>query len=96
MTCSAKLNLVNYAEAPRRWSGMFGDMGHMEQVTHCEFRGQSMGASFRVTKGVYVHPGTFRGKSVESKSMEPHGLRSAGRHDEAHLSTSRAARRASG
>ena len=49
---------------------MFGDMGHMEQVTHREFRGQSMGASFRVTKGVYVHPGTFRGKSVESKSME--------------------------
>ncbi len=49
---------------------MFSDVGYMEQVTHREFRGQSMGASFRVAKGVYVRPGTFRGKSVETKSME--------------------------
>ena len=49
---------------------MFRNVGYMEQVTRREFRGQSMGASFRVAKGVYVRPGTFRGKSVETKSME--------------------------
>ena len=49
---------------------MFSDVGYMEQVTRREFRGQSMGASFRVAKGVYVRPGTFRGRSVSTTSME--------------------------
>ena len=49
---------------------VFNDVGYMEQVTRREFQGQSMGMSFRVAKGVYVRPGTFRGRAVESSSME--------------------------
>ena len=49
---------------------MFGNVGYMEQITSREFRGQSMGMSLRVAKGVYVRPGTFRGKSVSTTSME--------------------------
>ena len=49
---------------------VFTDVGYMEQVTSREFRGSSMGASFRVAKGVYVRPSSFSGRSVESKSME--------------------------
>ena len=45
-------------------------VGYMEQVTRREFRGSSMGVGFRVAKGVYVRPSTFRGRSVESSSME--------------------------
>ena len=48
----------------------FPDVGYMEQVTRREFRGESLGASFRVAKGVYVRPGAFRGRSVATKSME--------------------------
>ena len=29
-----------------------------------------MGVSFRVAKGVYIRPGAFRGRSVESSSMQ--------------------------
>ena len=49
---------------------VFEDVGYMEQVTRREFRGGSLGMSFRVAKGVYVRPGAFQGRSVESKSME--------------------------
>ncbi len=49
---------------------VFDDVGYMEQITRREYRGSSMGASFRVAKGVYIRPGTFRGRTVESKSME--------------------------
>ena len=49
---------------------VFRDVGYIQQVTRREFRGGSMGMSFRVTKGVYVRPGAFRGRSVASKSME--------------------------
>ncbi len=55
---------------------MFDDVGYLRQVTRREFRGQSMGASVRVAKGVYVRPGAFRGRAVESTEMErtDHGL----------------------
>lgn len=49
---------------------VFPDAGYIEQVTRREFQGRSLGASVRVTRGVYVRPGTFRGGSVESKSLE--------------------------
>ncbi len=49
---------------------VFPDVGYAEQVTRREFRGNSLGASFRVANGIYVRPGTFRGRSVETKSME--------------------------
>ena len=49
---------------------VFNDVGYVEQVTRREFRGGSMGMSFRVAKGVYVRPSQFRGRSVDSKSME--------------------------
>ena len=49
---------------------VFNGIGYIEQVTRREFQGQSMGMSFRVAKGVYVRPGTFRGRAVESSSME--------------------------
>ena len=48
---------------------LFEDTGYAEQVTSREFQGSSMGASFRVAKGVYVRPGTFRGRTVETKEM---------------------------
>ena len=49
---------------------MFNNVGYMQQITRREHRGQSMGMSFRVAKGVYVRPGTFRGQSVSTTSME--------------------------
>ena len=49
---------------------VFSNVGYMEQITRREFQGSSMGASFKVAKGVYVRPGMFRGRSVEKKSME--------------------------
>ena len=49
---------------------VFTDVGYLEQVTRREYRGGSMGASFRVAKGVYVRPSSFRGRAVESTSME--------------------------
>lgn len=49
---------------------MFNNVGYMQQITRREHRGQSMGMSFRVAKGVYVRPGTFRGRSVSTTSME--------------------------
>lgn len=49
---------------------VFPDVQYLKEVTRREFRGSSMGASIRVAKGVYVRPGTFKGRSVESSSME--------------------------
>ena len=49
---------------------MFNNVGYVQQITRREHRGQSMGMSFRVAKGVYVRPGTFRGQSVSTTSME--------------------------
>ena len=49
---------------------LFEDVGYMQQVTRREFQGSSLGMSFRVAKGVYIRPGTFRGRSVATKSME--------------------------
>ena len=49
---------------------VFTDVGYIEQVTSREFRGSSLGTSVRVAKGIYVRPSAFRGRSVESKSME--------------------------
>ncbi len=49
---------------------MINNVGYMQQITRREHRGQSMGMSFRVAKGVYVRPGTFRGQSVSTTSME--------------------------
>ena len=49
---------------------VFGDIGYLQQMTRREFRGRSMSVGFRVAKGVYVRPGTFRGRAVESTSLE--------------------------
>ena len=49
---------------------VFGDVGYGEQITHREYRGSSMGMSIRVAKGVYVRPSSFRGRTVETTSME--------------------------
>ena len=49
---------------------LFGGTDYFEQITRREFRGGSLGASFRVAKGVYIRPGAFRGRSVESSSMQ--------------------------
>lgn len=49
---------------------VFGGVGYGEQVVQREYRGSSMGVSFRVAKGVYVRPGSFRGRTVETTSME--------------------------
>ena len=49
---------------------VFPDVRYFKEVTRREFRGSSMGASVRVAKGVYVRPGSFKGESVESSSME--------------------------
>ena len=52
---------------------MFANVGYMEQITRREYRGQSMGMSFRVAKGVYVRPGTFRGKSISRGARRAFG-----------------------
>lgn len=49
---------------------VFPNVRYLKEVTRREFRGSSMGASIRVAKRVYVRPGTFKGRSVESSSME--------------------------
>ena len=49
---------------------VFGDVGYGEQITHREYQGSSMGVSIRIAKGVYVRPGSFRGRTVETTSME--------------------------
>ena len=49
---------------------LFGGTDYFEQITRREFRGGSLGVSFRVAKGVYIRPGAFRGRSVESSSMQ--------------------------
>lgn len=49
---------------------VFPNVRYFKEVTRREFRGSSMGASIRVAKGVYIRPGSFRGESVESSSME--------------------------
>ena len=49
---------------------LFNGADYLEQVTSREFRGGSVGVSFRVAKGVYVRPSTFRGRSVASTSMQ--------------------------
>ena len=49
---------------------LFSGADYFEQVTQREFRGGSLGVSFRVAKGVYVRPGAFRGRSVASTSMQ--------------------------
>ena len=48
---------------------LFGGADYLEQVTQREFRGGSVGVSFRVAKGVYIRPSAFRGRPVESTSM---------------------------
>ena len=48
---------------------LFGGVDYLEQVTQREFRGGSLGVSFRVAKGVYIRPGAFRGRSVATSSM---------------------------
>ena len=55
---------------------LFDDVGYLRQVKRREFRGQSMGVSVRVAKGVYVRPGAFRGRAIETTEMErtDHGL----------------------
>ena len=55
---------------------LFDDVGYLRQVTRREFRGQSMGVSVRVAKGVYVRPGAFRGRPIEKTEMErtDHGI----------------------
>ena len=49
---------------------LFGGADYLEQVTRREFRGGSLGVSFRVAKGVYIRPGAFRGRSVATSSMQ--------------------------
>ena len=49
---------------------LFGGADYLEQVTQREFRGGSLGVSFRVAKGVYIRPGAFRGRSVATSSMQ--------------------------
>ena len=49
---------------------LFGGADYFEQVTQREFRGGSLGVSFRVAKGVYIRPGAFRGRSVSTSSMQ--------------------------
>lgn len=49
---------------------LFGGTDYFEQITQREFRGGSLGVSFRVAKGVYIRPGAFRGRSVASSSMQ--------------------------
>ena len=49
---------------------MFGGADYLEEVTTREFRGGSLGVSFRVAKGVYIRPGAFRGRSVATSSMQ--------------------------
>ena len=49
---------------------LFGGTDYFEQVTQREFRGGSLGVSFRVAKGVYIRPGAFRGRSVATSSMK--------------------------
>lgn len=49
---------------------LFEGVQYGKEVTRREYRGQSMGASVRVAKGVYLRPGAFRGKPVETTSME--------------------------
>ena len=48
----------------------FDDVRYYKEVTRREYRGQSMGVSVRVAKGVYLRPGAFRGRPVETVSME--------------------------
>ena len=49
---------------------LFGGTDYLELVTSREFRGGSLGVSFRVARGVYIRPGAFRGRSVASSSMQ--------------------------
>ncbi len=49
---------------------VFTDVGYWQEITRREFRGRSLGLSIRVMPGVYVRPGQFRGKSVETSAME--------------------------
>lgn len=49
---------------------LFDDVRYYKEVTRREYRGQSMGVSIRVAKGVYLRPGSFRGRPVETTSME--------------------------
>ena len=49
---------------------VFGNVGYGEQITRREYQGSSMGMSIRIAKGVYVRPGSFRGRTVETTSME--------------------------
>ena len=49
---------------------VFDDVQYYKEVTRREYRGQSMGVSIRVAKGVYLRPGAYRGRPVETTSME--------------------------
>ncbi len=43
---------------------------YMKTVVEREFRGQSMGMSVRVAKGIYLRPGAFRGRPVSKSSFK--------------------------
>ena len=49
---------------------LFSPADYFEQVTQREFRGGSLGVSFRVARGVYIRPSAFRGRSVASTSIQ--------------------------
>jgi len=49
---------------------LFDGVDYLEEVTQREFRGGSLGVSFRVAKGVYLRPSAFRGRPVASTSMQ--------------------------
>lgn len=49
---------------------VFNNVQYLQEVTQREFRGSSLGASFRVAKGVYIRPSMFRGRPVETKSLQ--------------------------
>lgn len=49
---------------------VFSDADYLEEITQREFRGASVGVGFRVAKGVYIRPSAFRGRPVETSSVE--------------------------
>lgn len=49
---------------------LFDGVDYLEEVTQREFRGGSLGVSFRVAKGVYLRPSAFRGRPVTSTSIQ--------------------------
>ena len=43
---------------------------YYKEVTRRQHQGSSMGASVRVAKGVYIRPGSYKGQTIETVSME--------------------------